>query len=140
VELSIQQNATDDDAQAVRDGLARYNAVQAGEDGVQPLRLVVRDEAGTVRGGLLGATYWGWLVIEILWLDESIRGQDYGTRLVQMAERIAVERGCHAAHLDTMSFQAPAFYHKLGYRVFGQLEDLPLGHRRIFMQKRLVDS
>jgi hypothetical protein len=30
----------------------------------------------TVRGGLLGATYWGWLVIEILWLDESIRGQN----------------------------------------------------------------
>jgi hypothetical protein len=38
--------------------------------------------------------------------------------------------------LDTFSFQARPFYEKLGYEVFGQLEDYPRGHSRYFLQKR----
>jgi hypothetical protein len=52
------------------------------------------------------------------------------------AEGRAVERGCHSAWVDTFSFQAPGFYPKLGYEVFGEL-DYPPGHKRIFLQKRL---
>jgi hypothetical protein len=39
--------------------------------------------------------------------------------------------------LDTMSFQALDFYLKLGYTVFGRLDDLPEGHSRIFLKKAL---
>ena len=49
----------------------------------------------------------------------------------------AVERGCHSVWVDTFSFQAPGFYPKLGYKVFGEL-DYPPGHKRIFLQKRLA--
>ena len=52
------------------------------------------------------------------------------------AEARALERGCHSAWVDTFSFQAPGFYPKLGYTVFGEL-DYPPGHKRIFLQKRL---
>src|ERR1700733_998696 len=48
----------------------------------------------------------------------------------------ALERGCHSAWVDTFSFQAPGFYPKLGYEVFGEL-DYPPGPRRIFFQKHL---
>ena len=72
-----------------------------------------------------------------MWLDESVRRQGYGRTLVTMAEQIATERGCHAAHLDTMSFQALGFYLKPGYTVFGRLDDLPEGHSRIFLKKAL---
>jgi hypothetical protein len=41
------------------------------------------------------------------------------------------------AYLDTFSFQAPDFYKKLGYEVFGELQDFPHGHQRYFMKKRL---
>jgi hypothetical protein len=37
-----------------------------------------------------------------------------------------------------MSFQAQPFYEKQGYTVFGVLEDLPDGHKRIFLKKDLV--
>ncbi len=38
-----------------------------------------------------------------------------------------------------MSFQALPFYQKLGYTVFGQLDDLPIGHQMYFLQKALVE-
>jgi hypothetical protein len=36
-----------------------------------------------------------------------------------------------------MSFQAQPFYEKLGFSVFGTLDDLPVGHQRIFLKKNL---
>jgi hypothetical protein len=41
------------------------------------------------------------------------------------------------AFLDTFSFQARPFYEKLGYHVFGMLENHPAGHQHYFMTKQL---
>lgn len=127
------------DSTFVRQGLRSYNNQFIKDDGFQPLNLFLRREDGSIAGGLLGDLYWGWLSINILWIDESLRGQGYGEKLVKMAEEEAIRKGCRAAHLDTMSFQARPFYEKLGYTVFGQLDNLPVGHQRIFMWKKLVD-
>jgi GNAT superfamily N-acetyltransferase len=121
----------------VRAGLSAYNRTNASDDSFTPLVLMVRDPRGAVIGGLLGGTYWGWLVIEVLWLAEAARHRGLGSQLLERAEHIALERGCHAAHLDTMSFQAPDFYKKHGYTIFGVLDDLPRGHQRIFLKKEL---
>jgi ribosomal protein S18 acetylase RimI-like enzyme len=37
--------------------------------------------------------------------------------------------------LDTFSFQARGFYEKLGYTVFGEIENHPPGHSRFFLRK-----
>jgi hypothetical protein len=55
-------------------------------------------------------------------------------------EAEAIRRGCHGAFLDTFSYQARPFYEKLGYEVFGTLEDYPPGHQRFYMRKRLGES
>ena len=55
-------------------------------------------------------------------------------------ERVAAQRGCTHAHLDTFSYQARPFYERLGYRVFGVLQNYPSGHQRFFMEKTLVSS
>jgi hypothetical protein len=54
------------------------------------------------------------------------------------AERYAIEKGAEAAFLDTFSFQARPFYEKLGYKVFGTLEDQPPGHTHYWLAKKLV--
>jgi GNAT superfamily N-acetyltransferase len=73
----------------------------------------------------------------VLWIDESVRRQGYGKQLLHAAEQEALRRDCRAAHLDTMSFQALPFYERQGYSVFGVLDDLPVGEKRIFLCKRL---
>jgi GNAT superfamily N-acetyltransferase len=126
-----------DDVKFVEDGLATYNLQFAPPYGTQRLVVLLRADDGKLVGGLLGLTWWGWLRIDIMWLDEAVRGQDWGTRVIETAEAEAIRRGCHHAFLDTMSFQALPFYLKLGYTVFGQLDDLPVGHSMHFLQKTL---
>lgn len=121
-------------------GLDRYNEAHAGPADFRPLVLVVRDDAGAVAGGLWGRTLYRWLYVWFLVLPEQMRGQGLGTRLMRDAEREALARGCVGAMLDTFSFQARPFYEKLGYSVFGTVEDMPPGHRMHFMQKRLASA
>ena len=70
-------------------------------------------------------------------MTEALRGRGHGRALLAVAERWALERGCRDAFLDTFSFQAPEFYRKLGWEVFGTLEDHPPGHTHYFLRKRL---
>src|SRR5690349_20217945 len=136
---TITQATTPDltDVERVRQGLFEYNQRHTGDDSYEPITLLVRDHTGTVVGGLLGSIYWGWLAVDILWLADEIRHQGWGSRLLHTAEQIAIAHGCHGAHLDTMSFQAPSFYEKHGYTVFGVLDDMPRGQRRYFLKKDL---
>lgn len=87
-------------------------------------------------GGLWGKTIYDWLFVEYLIVPEELRGRDFGARLVAAAEDIGVKRGCVGAWLTTFSFQARGFYEKLGYSVFGELENSPGENVRIFMRKR----
>jgi GNAT superfamily N-acetyltransferase len=135
--ISIERDPRPEDIHLINEGLRAYNRRFAPDDHFSPLVILLRDRDQTLVGGLLGTTYWGWLHIDILWLTETVRRQGYGQKLVETAEQEARQRGCRAAHLDTMSFQALGFYEKLGYQVFGVLEDLPAGHSRYFMKKAL---
>ena len=97
---------------------------------------MVRDARGRTRAGLVASVWAGWLYIDNLWVADGWRGRGLGARLMARAEREAVRRGCGSAWTDTFSFQAPGFYRKLGYKVFGTL-DVPRGQRRYFLRKRL---
>lgn len=100
------------------------------------IALLLRDDAGSMHGGLSSVIYWNWMFIDNLWIEDSLRGRGIGTRLMNYAEQQAVAKGCHSAWLDT--FQARGFYEKLGYVVFGVLDEYPLGQQRTFLKKRLV--
>lgn len=104
-------------------------------DGLHPLLVVARDGDDNVVGGLIAATYWGWLDVDDLWVAEEVRGRGLGRRLLRTAEREARARGCSRARLTTYSFQARAFYEKEGYGVVGALEDYPPGETYYWMRK-----
>ena len=135
--LTMEDSSTHDDIMALHRGLETFNRRVAGDVNYRPLNVFVRDDTGAVSGGLLGATYWSWFAIEILWLHEDLRGRRIGTRLVTMAEEEATRRGARHAQVDTVDFQALGFYQKLGYAVFGQLENCPEGHTRYYLAKDL---
>ena len=118
-------------------GISNYNKQQAGEDHHHYLCFVLQDPDQEVVGGVIGATHWDWLHIDLMWIKDEFRGRGYGQRLLAHAEDEARGRGAKNAYLDTFSFQAPGFYQKQGYQVFGELPDFPSGHQRYFLTKAL---
>jgi GNAT superfamily N-acetyltransferase len=137
-QIRLEQNPSPEDVGVIRKGLEATNRLYAPDDNYQPLAVLLRTADQRLVGGLLGETYWGWLHVGVLWLDESVRDQGYGSQLLATAEQEAIRRGCRHVHLDTMSFQAVSFYQQHGYVEFGVLEDLPAGHSRHFFTKTLA--
>ena len=118
-------------------GISEFNEQQAGSDHGENLCFVLRSPDEEIVGGVIGATHWDWFYINLMWIKEDLRGQGFGCQLLALAEEEARHRGAKNAYLDTFSFQAPGFYMKFGYRVFGELEDFPAGHRRYYLTKQL---
>jgi ribosomal protein S18 acetylase RimI-like enzyme len=125
------------DAQFVRDHLDFYNVGVTGVSAYYSANFFLKSERGEILGGLLGGIWAGWLHITFLWVDDAVRGRDWGTKLMDEAEAYARERGCHSVELDTHSFQARPFYEARGYEVFGTLDDYPRGHKKFFLKKKL---
>lgn len=118
-------------------GINDFNQQQGGNDHAQSLCYVLQAPDGAIAGGVIGSTYWDWLHIDLMWIKEEFRGRGYGHRLLTQAEEEARRRGAKNAYLDTFSFQAPDFYKRHGYQVFGELKDFPAGHQRYFLKKQL---
>ncbi len=135
---SLSDNASADDRDAIERGLESYNERFIGADHYKPIYIVMRDDRGDVVGGMIGGTYWNWLYVRILWVRDDCRKQGAGTRLMQLAEEEARARGCKNVHLDTFDFQALGFYNRLGYTVWGRLEEFTPGYTRFFLKKQLA--
>jgi GNAT superfamily N-acetyltransferase len=134
--FDVEDAPVDADIEVLTNGLEAFNESRwPGHQPWRPLAAFAR-EGKSVVAGLAGETYSGWLFIRYLWVSDALRGRGIGRKLMADAEARALERSCHSAYVDTFSFQAPGFYPKLGYEVFGEL-DYPPGHKRIFLQKRL---
>lgn len=97
----------------------------------------IRDDLGAVAGGLWGCTVFEWLHVQMLFVPEKLRRLGVGSALMAAAEAAARERGCRGAYVDTFSFQAAPFYRKLGFTLFGVLEDYPPGHQQLYFRKFL---
>ncbi len=128
--------ASDADRQVILDGINSYNRGRVPDDGYLPLSVFARSDDGQTIGGLLGETFWQWLHIELLWVEEQHRRHGLGTELLVATEAEAMRRRCTGAYVNTMDFQAPEFYLKHGYIEAGRIPDLPSGHSRIHLQKR----
>jgi len=125
----------DEDRDAILQPILAYNLSKAGEENYKKLALFLRDEHGTVQGGLWAKRYYDWVFVDLLFVPEDLRGQDMGTDLLGQTENWARSEGCVGVWLDTFAFQAPGFYLKRGYTVFGELPNYPKPFSRFFFSK-----
>jgi GNAT superfamily N-acetyltransferase len=135
--IAIETEPKASDMNVIVKGLAEFNRLQSGAATPEPLLITVRNGDGAVVGGLLGATYFGWLLIQAVWLPDDLRGFKHGTELMALAESEAQRRGCTHAFLESLSFQAVPFYEKRGYTIFSKLQDFPPGGARYALTKDL---
>ena len=135
--ISLETDTADELRTAVLSGLYGYNDQFAGPMENSTLTIGARDVDGKVIGGLIVNLQpgWKWMHLQRLWVDESHRRAGIGRRLVETAEKEGQKRGCLHVSVDTFEFQAPGFYEKQGYSVYGVMEDYPVGHKKFLLRK-----
>ncbi|MEK5333759.1 MULTISPECIES: GNAT family N-acetyltransferase [unclassified Lysinibacillus] len=131
------EKVTKEEKEHIFQQLLKYNLENIEDKLVKDIGLFVEDEEGNRVAGLIGETHGNWLEVEYLWVSEELRGQHIGTELMRKVEKIAINRGCKYAFLNTFSFQAPDFYVKLGYKEEFVLHDYPLTGKRYYYTKNL---
>ena len=137
----LKESGLIEDARIIRQHMVAFNDQQSGGTDYRELQVILRDENGKVRGGLLGWTVWSWFHIDSLWVDEPIRGQNWGTSLIRAGEQEARTRDCEISDVDTFSFQAKAFYEKAGYLCYGTLSGIQKGEiERYYFRKSLRED
>lgn len=136
--ITLEEKASEEDRAVLGKGIDGHDRGLFPDKKITDVTFFLRDDAGAIVGGVAG-NYgsFGWLWVDALWVRDDLRGHGYGQRLMEMIEAEAAANGTTNAFLNTMSFQAPEFYEKLGYTVFAKLEDFPPGHSRQFLRKKL---
>jgi GNAT superfamily N-acetyltransferase len=121
---------------AVLGGLIGYNTEKIGKQKYKRLAVSLREGRKTV-GGIVGEVWTTVLFIQLFWIEQKLRGKDYGTKLIKAIEDEARRFGATHSYVDTMSFQAPGFYRACGYREFGSIEGYPGNATRHWFTKSL---
>lgn len=136
-EIVTDYNPSFDDKQVVIDGINTFND-NILNDKVKSFSVFLKDESNHVRGGVFGWLHSEAVYITTLWLEEDLRTQGFGTKLLLTAEAEAIKYGCQYSILDTYSFQAEDFYLKNGYERMAEIENYLFRHSKIFLKKKLL--
>lgn len=135
IEIQQQEHSSTEDMAYVCAKFREFNDRQGGVYPSKELLLIAYGPDKRVIGGLCGDISWGWLHVDVLWVDEANRQNGIGTALMDRAEAEAEAMYVHRAFIETTDFQAFEFYQKRGYQVFAQMENQPPGHTCYYMQK-----
>jgi GNAT superfamily N-acetyltransferase len=139
VEIRLKVRPTQTEVNRVMRGLVGFNrAAFPNPIDYLPVGLFITDpKTKKISGGLTGYGGYDWMFVQFLFVPEELRGQGVGTKLMERAEEWARAEALIGIWIDTFEFQARGFYEKLGFTLFGTIEDHPVGSRRYFLQKRL---
>ena len=95
-------------------------------------------ENGEIIGGITGKMNFNRCHISGLGIEKTSRSGGYGALLMEKIEEEAIQIGATIITVSTQDFQAKDFYERLGYTVFGELEDCPFeGTTKFYMSKRV---
>jgi GNAT superfamily N-acetyltransferase len=136
MQIVLSQKPSREDRAAILQPLTQFNRAQGGPANWKRMAVLIKDAEGQTTGGLIGHTGYGWLFIELMFVPEALRKTGVGREVIGAALDHARAQGCVGAWVDTFSFQARGFYEKLGFRLFGELPNYPVGPR-YFLQREL---
>jgi len=125
------------DKKVMVDGMLAYHANNGHPRETQIYSVLLRNQNNEVKGAVVVSFLYQGMHIDSLWVDESLRNQEWGSKLMKMVEEEAIKRECSIAYTDTFTWQAPEFYKKHGYSIYGELEDFPVGNSLYYFVKKL---
>lgn len=115
--INFELNPSPADIQILCDGISHEAQKKKQLKSVTFFAFFIRDDFGKIVGSCNGDILYGQLYVSQLWVDEKLRGQGYGTKLMQFAEDHAKQNGCAFIAVNTMDFEAREFYKKLGFTI-----------------------
>ncbi|MCK1542514.1 GNAT family N-acetyltransferase [Bradyrhizobium sp. 179] len=135
----VTDTITADMESAIGGGLDAFNDEVTGYADRIPLAVLAQHPStGAFMGGALGRSSLGLLFLDLFYIRPEHRRGGLGTIILRAFEEEGRRRGCIAAVLYTISFQAPGFYARNGWQRFGEIPCLPKGTSRVFMSKQLA--
>lgn len=138
IRLEVGDNVDAAQLLPIEEGLNEFNDLMTGISDRKPLSVLVKlASTGEVLGGMQGRSSLGLLFVDLFYLPPALRKMGIGSDILRRFEEEGRKRGCSAAFLYTISFQAPDFYKKHGWEEFGRIDCQPEGTSRIFMKKTL---
>lgn len=99
--------------------------------------VIVKKDNEIVGGGIACSSLYYIGYFETLWVNPIFRKQSIGSQILLLLEKSLLEYGCDMCHLETVDFQAPSFYKKNGYEVFGELHYQKQNLTEFFLKKNL---
>jgi GNAT superfamily N-acetyltransferase len=101
----------------IYEAFGKHSIYCTGIDGLaeEPVVFELR-QGDTLVGCIVVQLFWGRLHIKYLLVEEPYRGKGFARRLMEHAFDFARKQNCDFIFVETMSFQAPKFYQKLGFK------------------------
>lgn len=119
MKFQIRQNILKDEVKKkIFDGFGKQAIEVTGINGLaeEPISFEIFKGQEFV-GAIVVQPFWGQLHIKYLFVEKHYRGQGIARELMNHALEFGKQRGYHYAFVETMSFQAPDFYQKMGFKI-----------------------
>lgn len=113
--ISLEHNPNPTDIDVLKNGILENGPDKGKDENFERFAFLIRDDKNHILGGVDGEIWRGCLHIQHLWVDEVIRGEGYGAKLMLSAENLGSEKGCTFAAANTTDKVVVSFYKKLGY-------------------------
>lgn len=112
-----QEESTPADEDVLLQGVIAGAEEANGMSRIRPFAFFVKDSSKKILAGANGVSLYGSLYVDLLWVDQTLRNQGLGSKIMQACEKLALERKCTFIALTTMNWEALPFYQKLGYEI-----------------------
>jgi ribosomal protein S18 acetylase RimI-like enzyme len=137
-DMVLETEPKPEDIRLLDDLIYEFNVQATGISDGKLFALLLRENGGATIGGIFGWTWGETCYIRSLYVPAHLRNQGHGSSLMRTVEAEAKARGCRQIVLETHDFQAPEFYHRLGFEITGHVDGYPRGHQALTMVKRLA--
>lgn len=139
----IYQTAVDEacpyeDVKFLKDALSDYNSEILGKN--KHYFVITVKNISKIIAGTFVWTQNNIMYLDTLYVDEKYRKNKIGKTLLDLSEKKGIELGCDQCIVDTLGFQAQAFYEKYDYKIFANVPGYQGGYDRIYLKKDLIYS
>ena len=133
---TIVEDANASDLAVLSQGVIRSGRALSADGNATPIACFVRD-GDKIIAGASGRTEYNRLFVNYLWVEDGLRSQGLGTKVLSELEQAASKRGMAESLLETLDDRTVKLYSRLGYRHIAKIPNYVGPFTRHIMMKPL---